>query len=222
MSQPMPPSATDWWLLFTLFIYMGAAAAAIVIGAMVTFVIKHRARRERAESIPQPRPSGNRIREAVVLAAISIVILFTLTVASFRLTTSIQFPPPISESLVIDVTAFQWNFNYHYPNGATTLGDCYVPAGKPVIFNITSSDVMHNFGLPDFKLKIDAIPGRYNTLWATMPQLTGATSMNYTIRCYELCGTGHTYMVGNLTVMDPAAFNQWLNSQGPQMNMTGG
>jgi cytochrome c oxidase subunit II len=212
MSQPLPPSATDWWALFTLFIYIGTAAAAIVVGALLIFVAKRHRGNGTFESRSIVGLGKSRVREAVVLAVISIVLLFSLSVVSYRLTANIQFIPPVENSLVVGVNAFQWGFDFHYSNGVTSLGNCYVPAGTPVIFNVTSTDVMHNFGLPDFKLKIDAIPGRYNTLWAIMPQVTGADAVNYTIRCFELCGSGHTYMLGQLIVMQPQAFNQWLSS----------
>jgi cytochrome c oxidase subunit 2 len=139
--------------------------------------------------------------------------LASLTVASYRLTPNARFPPSASESLVIDVTAFQWNFKFFYPNGVTTLGECYVPANKSIIFNVTSSDVMHNFGLMDFRVKIDAIPGRYNVVGVSTPPLDGNSQLNYTIRCYELCGSIHTYMMAPLTVLDPAVFNEWLSNQ---------
>ena len=65
---------------------------------------------------------------------------------------------------------------------------------------------MHNFGLMDFRVKIDAIPGRYNIVGVTTPPLDGNSQLNYTIRCYELCGSVHTYMMAPLTVLDPASF----------------
>ena len=125
----------------------------------------------------------------MIFASISIILLFSLSMASYQLTPNARFPPPVSQSLVINVTAFQWNFRFDYPNGATTLGECFVPADKSIIFNVTSSDVMHNFGLMDFRVKIDAIPGRYNVVGVTTPPLDGNSQLNYTIRCYELCGS---------------------------------
>jgi cytochrome c oxidase subunit 2 len=62
-------------------------------------------------------------------------------------------------------------------------------------------------------VKIDAIPGRYNVVGVTTPPLDGNSQLNYTIRCYELCGSIHTYMTAPLTVMDPTVFDQWLSSQ---------
>jgi cytochrome c oxidase subunit 2 len=224
MSQPVPSSAAVWWNLFQFFLYIGIAAGATVIGYMVYSVYKYRYREgqnrvesedtegeKKAKSEPTFRVQySSHTRLAITFAIISGVILFGLAAYSFPLTTSIQYPPPASESLLIKVTAFQWSFRFEYPNGVTTVAVCRIPAGKPVIFNVTSSDVMHSFGLPDFRLKIDAIPGRYNTLWITAPTLNGQNEANYTIRCYELCGVGHTYMIANLIVMQPNAFNEWL------------
>ena len=92
-------------------------------------------------------------------------------------------------------------------------GICYVPAEKSIIFNVTSIDVMHGFGLMDFRVKIEAIPGRFNVIGVTTPSLDGNSELNYTIRCYEYCGVGHTDMDASLIVMNPTAFYQWLNNQ---------
>ncbi len=213
MSQPMPPSTVDWNNLFNLAAYIAVAAVVVVMGAMVFFAIKYREKKGQPKFIPQVGLSKSRAREAVVFAAISIIILSGLTIASYRLTPNERFPPPVSQSLVIDVRAYQWYFNFTYPNGVYTVGQCFVPADKSIIFNVTSNDVMHNFGLMDFREKVDAIPGRYNVIGVTTPPLNGNSQLNYTIRCYELCGVGHTYMVAPLTVMDPTVFNQWLSNQ---------
>jgi cytochrome c oxidase subunit 2 len=210
--------------LFQVFLFLGVAAGATVVGYMVYSVYKYRyvegrnkVELEQVEAGKETKPEpalriqySSHTRQAIVLAIISGVLLFGLAAYSFPMLTNIQYPPPTSESLVIRVTAFQWSFRFDYPNGVSTVAVCRVPAGKPIIFNVTSSDVMHSFGLPDFRLKIDAIPGRYNILWMTAPTLSEQTEANYTIRCYELCGIGHTYMVASLIVMQPSAFDQWL------------
>jgi cytochrome c oxidase subunit 2 len=149
----------------------------------------------------------------MIFASISIVLLLSLTIASYTLTPNARFPPPVSESLVIRVTAFQWAFRFEYPNGVNIIGTCYVPANKSIIFNVTSTDVMHGFGLMDFRVKIEAIPGRFNVIGVTTPSLNGNSELNYTIRCFEYCGVGHTGMMASLIVMNPTAFNQWLNNQ---------
>ena len=213
MPQPIPPTTADWNNLFNLAAYIAVTAVIIVVGAMVYFAIKYREKKGQPTFIPQVGLSKSRAREAIIFASISIILLLSLTIASYRLTPNDRFPPPVSESLVIKVTAFQWNFIFEYPNGVKALGECYVPANKSIIFNVTSMDVMHGFGLMDFRTKIDAIPGRDNIIGVTTPPLDGNSQLNYTIRCYELCGTAHTYMTSPLIVMDPTAFSLWLNNQ---------
>ncbi len=222
MSQALPPSAVDWNNLFNLTAFIAIVAVAIVMGAMIFFAIKYREKKGQPKFIPEIGLSKSRAREAVIFAMISIIILTSLTIASYRLTPNERFPPPVSQSLVIEVTAHQWYFNFTYPNGVYYVGTCYVPANKSIIFNVTSADVMHNFGLMDFRVKIDAIPGRYNVIGVTTPPLDGNSQLNYTIRCYELCGVEHTYMSAPLIVMEPTAFNQWLTNQTITNSTTGG
>ena len=214
MSQPMPPSAVDWNNLFNLAAYIALAALAVVIAAMVYFAIRYREKKGQTKFVPEKGLFRSRARESVIFASISIIILLSLTIASYQLTPNVRFPPPVSESLVVDVTAFRWGFTFAYPNGVHSSGECFVPANKSIIFNVTSADVMHNFGLMDFRVKIDAIPGRYNIIGVTTPPLNGNSQLNYTIRCYELCGgAGHTFMIAPLKVLDPSAFSQWLSNQ---------
>lgn len=210
LALPTPPTAVDWNRFFNLTGAVGLIALAIVVGAMVFFVYSG----TRIKKEPIRHAHGpSRVREFVIFSSISVILLFSLVVASYRMTSELQFAPTSPDTLTIDVSAFQWSFRFTYPNNVTSMRDCAVPAGKQVIFNVTSADVMHNFGLPNFKLKIDAIPGRFNILWITTPQVNPNQQLTYQIRCYELCGTGHTYMIGKLIVMEETAFNQWLNNQ---------
>jgi len=213
MSQPMPPSTQDWNNLFNLAGYVAVVAVAVVMVAMIYFVIKYRERKGQTTFTPRKALFKSRARETVIFAAISIILLLSLTIASFRLTPNARFPPPVSESLVIKVTAYQWDFRFTYPNGANITGTCYVPSSKSIIFNVTSIDVMHGFGLMDFRVKIEAIPGRFNVIGITTPSLNGNSELNYTVRCFEYCGVGHTDMMANLIVMNPTAFSQWLSNQ---------
>ena len=212
MTEPIPSSASQWWALFNTYLYLGLAVGIVVVGFMLYFVFRYRSTgKPESEKHIDLVPGRMTLRVILVLFLITSGILVVLAVESAGLAIKIEQVPRPSESLVIKVTAFQFNFRFEYPNGVQTVGEARIPAGKVVVFNVTSIDVYHNFGLPDFKLKIDAIPGRYNTLWIVAPPLDGATERRYTIRCYEMCGMGHTEMVATLIVMDPAAFNQWLN-----------
>ena len=213
MSEPIPPLAAGWNNLFNLAATIALVALAVVMGAMIFFVVKNRERKGQPKFIPEFSLSKSRARDSVIFASISIIILVSLVAASYRLTPNARFEPSTSQSLVIDVTAFQWAFRFDYPNGVTTLDKLNLPGNTTVMFNVTSTDVMHKFYLVEFKVSIEAIPGRYNILWITTPIANGNDEFNYTIRCKELCGIGHTYMAASMTVMSPRAFNTWLSNQ---------
>jgi len=82
-----------------------------------------------------------------------------------------------------------------------------VPVDTTVVLDVTSADVFHDFGIIQFKIKTDAIHGRTNTIWF-IPYTPG----NYTIQCFELCGTGHVGMIATLAVMNVTAFQNWYGS----------
>ena len=158
----------------------------------------------------------------MIFATISIIILFSLTVAGDQLTPNARFQPAVSQSLVIHVTAYQWDFRFEYPNGANSTRQLYLPGNTTVMFNVTSTDVMHNFYLVQYRVSIDAIPGRYNIIWITTPPVNGTSELSYKIICKELCGPGHPYMETPLTVMSQTAFNQWLSNQTTTNSTAGG
>ncbi len=222
MSQPIPVSASDWNHFFDLAATIALIAMAIVIGAMIFFIVKYRERKGQPKFIPDFRLSKSRARESVIFASISIIILVSLVAASNILTPNARFEPSASKSLVIDVTAFQWAFRFGYPDGVTTLDQLDLPGNTTVMFNVTSADVMHNFYLVQFRVSIEAVPGRYNILWITTPVATGNEVYTYNIVCKELCGVGHTYMDATIEVMSQTAYNQWLTNQTATSSSTAG
>ncbi len=212
MSEPLPPSAVQWNTLFNFIATIAIIALAIVMGAMVFYAVKYREKKNGKKFVPEPGLSRSRAREAVIFAAISIIVLMTASIASYRLTPNARFPPS-SPTLTINVTAFQWAFEFTYPGGAKTADVVNVPANASIVFNVTSIDVMHNFYLVEYRVSIDAMPGRYNIIWIDTPELQGNSELNYTIRCKELCGPGHVDMMATLHVMEPTDFTKWLNNQ---------
>lgn len=221
MSQTLPPSAVDWNHFFNLAATIAIVALAVVIMAMVYFTIRYRERKGQSSYIP-PIRRKSRARDAVIFAIISIIILFSVTIAGDRLTPNARFQPSVEESYVIDVTLFQWGFNFRYPNNMTTTTMLNVPSNTTIMFNVTSTDVMHNFYLVEYKVSIDAIPGRYNVIWITTPEVSGNSTLSYEVICKELCGTGHTNMRVPMTVMSQQNFNLWVTNQTSISSNTGG
>ncbi|MEM0478476.1 MAG: cytochrome c oxidase subunit II [Candidatus Caldarchaeum sp.] len=106
--------------------------------------------------------------------------------------------------LVVKVEGFQWGWKFIYPNGKEMVNQAIVPAGKVVVFEITSSDVFHKFHLPQFKTGADAIPGKVNMVWMAT-KIVG----EYIVQCYELCGVGHAYMKARINVVSGQDFQGW-------------
>ncbi|EPR17352.1 cytochrome C oxidase [Sphingobium indicum IP26] len=87
-------------------------------------------------------------------------------------------------------------------------GDLHLPVGKPVKIVLRSKDVLHDFYVPEFRAKMDLVPGIVTYFWLT-PTKTGT----FDILCAELCGTGHHAMRGKVVVETPQAFAQWQAQQ---------
>ncbi|WP_236025329.1 cytochrome c oxidase subunit II [Arenibaculum pallidiluteum] len=84
-------------------------------------------------------------------------------------------------------------------------GELHLPAGTPVKVVLRSTDVLHNFYVPQFRAKMDLVPGMVSYFWFT-PEKTGT----YEILCAELCGVGHSLMRGTVVVEDEGTFRPWL------------
>jgi cytochrome c oxidase subunit II len=94
--------------------------------------------------------------------------------------------------------------------GRREINELHVPIGRPVRLNMTSEDVIHSFYVPAFRVKQDAVPGRYSSLW-----FEATKAGEYHLFCAEYCGTLHSGMIGRIVAMEPAAFEAWLAGQQP-------
>ncbi len=110
-------------------------------------------------------------------------------------------------ALEVKTTGRMWSWTFEYPNGRVS-DKLYVPAGKPVKVEIHSSDVLHSFYIPAFRVKRDAVPGMTNHLWFEAPQ-TGS----YDIFCAEFCGTGHADMITTVEALSPHEFEEWYRQE---------
>jgi cytochrome c oxidase subunit 2 len=102
----------------------------------------------------------------------------------------------------------------------TTLNQLYLPVNKPVIVRLRSKDVIHSFGVPEFRVKQDAIPGLTIPIWfvptvttADMRTRMGKPEFQYEIACAQLCGLGHARMRGFVTVQSAEEFDKWMEER---------
>ena len=109
--------------------------------------------------------------------------------------------------LPVEVTAMQFAFLFHYPEGDFISGELHVPVDRPVSLRMEAKDVIHAFWIPEFRLKQDVIPGQPTVLDFT-PTRTGS----YSIVCAELCGPYHGGMRSSVVVDSADDFDTWLQS----------
>ncbi len=110
------------------------------------------------------------------------------------------------DAMQINVVGKRWMWKIQHMTGQREISELHVPLGVPVKLTLTSEDVIHSFFVPAFRIKKDAVPGRYNTIWfqATKPG-------KYHLFCAEYCGTKHSGMIGWVYVMEPSQFQAWLS-----------
>ncbi len=112
-------------------------------------------------------------------------------------------------ALTVSVIAKQWMWKTEHPEGQREINELHLPVGRPVQLRMTSEDVIHDFGLPAFRLKRDVIPGRYQTMTFT-PDKIGT----FALYCDQFCGIDHSAMIGTVTVMSDPDFEAWLAATG--------
>jgi cytochrome c oxidase subunit 2 len=111
-------------------------------------------------------------------------------------------------AMIINVTAQQFAWTFEYPDYGIVSKELYLPVNKQVLLKMQSKDVIHSFWVPEFRIKQDVVPGRV-TDYRITPILEGF----YRVRCAELCGTSHSYMLANVEVVPLARFDSWVAAE---------
>ncbi|MBI2184910.1 MAG: cytochrome c oxidase subunit II [Thaumarchaeota archaeon] len=199
--------------LFGTFSTLAIIVGAVVLGLMTYLILRYR---DKGTSTQEPEDAPTlgklpaergKVKTIAVSLTLSTTILVFLVFGTFGALDNILTPP--KDAIDIKVTAFQWGWKFAYPNGYEETKELRVPVGKAVRLIVVSEDVFHNFGIYDYKIKIDAIKGRTNHIWFEAKQ-----PGEFTIQCYELCGIGHAFMKAKLVAMEPGAFNAWYSTSG--------
>jgi cytochrome c oxidase subunit II len=176
------------------------------------------------------------VEGGVLLTEIVLLVFFAIPAYGERVT---GFPSE-SEATVVRVVAEQFAWNIHYPGAdrkfgktdirlvsaanplgldrtdpdakddITTINQMNLPVNKPVLVHLSSKDVIHSFGLPQMRVKQDAIPGIVHNVWFT-PTRTG----EWEIACSQLCGLGHYRMRGFYTIQQQGDFEAFLKENAP-------
>jgi cytochrome c oxidase subunit 2 len=169
---------------------------------MVAFLIRFR--RSKVGNVTR------RVEVPLILEVGFVIIPLLIFLAWFQMGFKqyVRLTTPPKNATDIYVMGKKWMWKFAYPEGPSGLNVLRVPAHRPVRLLITSRDVLHAFYVPAFRIKMDAVPGRYSQTWFEANQ-TGT----FPIFCAEYCGTGHSMMLGEVVVMDPEAYDAWVLSE---------
>lgn len=155
------------------------------------------------------KPGGKSMR---ILGSHKLEFLWTSIPAAFFLSFFVIAVPifdevshPPADAPEIFVVGKQWMWKIQHPNGVREINELHLQEGVAVKVTGTSEDVIHDFGIPAFRSKIDVVPGRYVSTWYK-PIKTGS----YHIFCDQYCGQGHSQMVGKVVVLTKEDYASWL------------
>lgn len=184
-------------LAFKIIFGIGIFFLVGITTVMIYFVIRYRRSKH---------PKAEQIRDNNVLEVTWTVIPLLLVLLMFYYG-YIAFSPmrDVPENAYeITVIGKMWSWTFEYPGGKQST-DMVVPLNRPIKCNLVSTDVIHAFYVPAYRIKEDVVPGKNNYLWF-LPEQLG----EYDILCTVYCGVRHSFMEAKVIVVPEAEFNAWL------------
>jgi cytochrome c oxidase subunit II len=211
------------WILMPII----TAIAVFVLALLVICIVRFN-----SKANPTPARWSHNTYVEILWTALPVLILTFIAIFSFKLLFAYHdMPPP---DLTVKATGYQWYWGYEYPDqkipefdsnvltedAAKAANEPYllaadnalvVPVNKTVRVLVTGADVIHDFGVPAFGLKIDAVPGRVNETWFKAEK----TGMYYG-QCDQLCGVNHAFMPIMIKVVSQPDFDAWVATKAPK------
>jgi len=199
-SDVAPPIDTFWDVLVIVSVPIFVAVV-----AMMLFSIWRWRQRPGEEDLDGPPIHGSTKLE-VIWTIVPTIIIAALTTYAAILLVDIQSAPAKGTRVVnVNGVQFAWGFETQTPSGPVKTSKLYLPLNEPVKFNVRSKDVIHDFWVPAFRLKVDAVPGITTTY-----NLTPTKLGTFDVVCAELCGLGHAYMRQTVTVLTPERYSAMM------------
>jgi cytochrome c oxidase subunit 2 len=194
-----------------LYIYLTVVSvvmSVLIFGTIFVFAIKYR--RKSDSEIPEPIHGSLRLE--ITWSVIPFLVMLTFFWWGAKIYFYNAVPPP--NAMDVYVVGKQWMWKLQYPQGQREINELHVPVGQAVKLTLASEDVIHSFFIPALRIKHDVVPGHYDTMWFIANKVG-----RYHLFCAEYCGTEHSGMVGWVTVMSPADYQNWLAGGGSSGTM---
>src|SRR3954453_23339408 len=195
----------------------------VLVTTVIGFSILNFRMRPGEEGLDGPPIHGN-TRLEVIWTAIPAILIVGLVVYASGVRPDIEKTPPLAagqKERVVKVFGeqFAWTFGYNEGGRQFRSAQLYLPANESVKFEVQSKDVIHDFWVPDFRMKIDAVPG-ITTSYRVTPKSSAIGP--HQIVCAELCGLGHAFMRQTAHVMTKSAFAAWVRRNSAPQGGGGG
>jgi cytochrome c oxidase subunit II len=193
----------------------------VLVTVIVCFSVIEFRMRPGEENLDGPPIHGN-TRLEVIWTAVPAILIVGLVTYAYVVMRDIEQAPAAGNERVVTVTGqqFTWTFAYNEGGKKFSTSQLYLPAGKSVKFDVKSKDVIHDFWVPDFRMKIDAVPG-ITTHYRVTPKNPAAIG-DHAIVCAELCGLGHAFMRQTAHILAPADFDKWVQKMTAKPAAAGG
>jgi cytochrome c oxidase subunit 2 len=150
-----------------------------------------------------------------VYVGVVVSLLTYVGAESWNVERIIEHAPP--DTKTVKVTGQQWFWTFEHEDGKQEVGELHVTSGVPYKFELVSTDVIHDFNVPDFTILLDVVPGRINTVWNVFDK-----PGEYLIQCREYCGMLHYNMKAKLFVEEPTAETEAEQASSAQAAPVGG
>jgi cytochrome c oxidase subunit 2 len=200
MEAAVTPIATEVNGIYNLIMWITGILFVGVWAALGYALWKFRYRKDR-----QVNDFHGNLTLEVVWTVIPVILLIIISVPAFRVLQFTEYAPKdIAET--VEVVGHQFFWEYRYPDAGISIANqpMRIPAGQNVRLLVTSDDVIHDFSVPSFGFKQDAIPGRVNERWVRADK-----AGTYDVYCAQLCGALHANMLGKVEVLEPEAYAAW-------------
>ncbi|MDQ4107631.1 MAG: cytochrome c oxidase subunit II, partial [Actinomycetota bacterium] len=207
--EPHGPASQEiadlWWLMF----WLGLLVFFVFAGVLGSAMFRRSRRGHAADPLDQPDPgtSAGYVRRwivglGVVMTTVVLVVVLAFTIGSIR-----AIPTAAArDALRLELVAHQWHWEVQYPDdGIETKDTVRIPVDTAVELRLSSADVIHSFWVPALAGKMDAIPGKVNTIVVEADE-----PGTYRGQCAEFCGLNHATMRVTVIAMERAAFERWL------------
>jgi len=214
LAPPVTDQADEMDRVWNLFLWIGLAVLAFVVVLVLYVIIRYRGRSDQL-----PRQKHYNIPLEITYTAIPLVVVLALFAVTFVTVNAVEDTSDQTPDLVVDVTAFQWQWSFGYPDaGVTVVGgpsddvpELVLPARSTVQFDMQSLDVVHSFWITAFRFKHDIIPGTPSSFTVDIGDQAG----DYPDAgvCAEYCGLDHAFMRFAVRVLEPDEFDAWLADQ---------